>query len=46
MKNLARFEQPGGLQTSTFKSGNQWDAPFGWAPLQMISVEGLRTLWL
>jgi alpha,alpha-trehalase len=42
MKNLSRFEQPGGLETSTFKSGNQWDAPFGWAPLQLIAVEGLR----
>jgi alpha,alpha-trehalase len=41
-KNLSKFERPGGLQTSTFESGNQWDAPFGWAPLQMIAVEGLR----
>ena len=41
-KNLAIFEKPGGLETSTFMSGNQWDAPFGWAPLQMIAVEGLR----
>ncbi len=41
-KNLPKFEQPGGLQTSTFESGNQWDSPFGWAPLQMIAVEGLR----
>jgi alpha,alpha-trehalase len=40
--NLSRFEQPGGLQTSTFHSGDQWDAPFGWAPLQWIAVEGLR----
>jgi alpha,alpha-trehalase len=40
--NLPRFEQPGGLQTSTVRSGNQWDAPFGWAPLEMIAVEGLR----
>ena len=23
-------------------TGSQWDAPFGWAPLQMIAVEGLR----
>jgi alpha,alpha-trehalase len=23
-------------------SGNQWDSPFGWAPLQMIAVKGLR----
>jgi len=41
-QNLRKFEQPGGLQTSTFESGNQWDSPFGWAPLQMIAVEGLR----
>ncbi len=40
--NLMRFEQPGGLQTSTAPSGNQWDAPFGWAPLQLIAVQGLR----
>lgn len=41
-KNLPLFEKTGGLQTSTYASGNQWDAPFGWAPLQMIAVEGLR----
>ncbi len=41
-KNLKLFERDGGLQTSTNVSGNQWDAPFGWAPLQMIAVEGLR----
>jgi alpha,alpha-trehalase len=23
-------------------SGSQWDAPFGWAPLQLVAVEGLR----
>ena len=22
-------------------SGNQWDAPFGWAPLNLIAVQGL-----
>jgi len=41
-KSLAKFERLGGLQTSTYVSGNQWDSPFGWAPLQMIAVEGLR----
>jgi alpha,alpha-trehalase len=41
-KHLAEFEAPGGLLTSTTESGSQWDAPFGWAPLQMIGVEGLR----
>ena len=40
--NLPLFERPGGLQTSTSDSGDQWDAPFGWAPLQLIAVEGLR----
>ncbi len=40
--NLHLFECAGGLQTSTNASGSQWDAPFGWAPLQMIAVEGLR----
>lgn len=42
VKNLPLFEKIGGLQTSTYVSGNQWDSPFGWAPLQMIAVEGLR----
>jgi alpha,alpha-trehalase len=42
VKNLPLFEKIGGLQTSTYVSGNQWDSPFGWAPLQMIAVDGLR----
>jgi alpha,alpha-trehalase len=42
VQNLKQFERPGGLQTSTSTSGNQWDAPFGWAPMQQIAVEGLR----
>jgi len=40
--NLRRFERAGGLQTSTHRTGDQWDAPFGWAPLQWIAVEGMR----
>ena len=40
--NLSKFEAPGGLLTSTEVTGSQWDAPFGWAPLQMIAVAGLR----
>jgi alpha,alpha-trehalase len=40
--SLPLFERPGGLQTSTTRSGDQWDAPFGWAPLQWIAVQGLR----
>jgi alpha,alpha-trehalase len=40
-QNLAKFEAAGGILTSTHVSGNQWDAPFGWAPLNLIAVEGL-----
>ena len=42
VENLHRFERPGGLQTSTHASGSQWDTPFGWAPMQLIAVQGLR----
>jgi alpha,alpha-trehalase len=42
VRNLRLFERPGGLETSTVTSGDQWDAPFGWAPLQWIAVQALR----
>lgn len=42
VENLPLFEQAGGLATSTFASGCQWDSPFGWAPLHFIAVKGLR----
>ncbi|QWA12232.1 alpha,alpha-trehalase TreA [Sodalis ligni] len=32
----------GGLTTTTHTTGQQWDAPNGWAPLQWVAVEGLR----
>lgn len=41
-RNLHLFERAGGLRTSTNVSGSQWDAPFGWAPMQLVAVEGLR----
>jgi alpha,alpha-trehalase len=41
-ENLKLLEAPGGLLTSTQETGNQWDKPFGWGPLQMIAVDGLR----
>jgi alpha,alpha-trehalase len=40
--NLPIFERAGGLQTSARVTGNQWDAPFGWAPMHVIAVEGMR----
>jgi alpha,alpha-trehalase len=30
----------GGIVTTTIHSGQQWDAPNGWAPLQWIAVRG------
>lgn len=38
----AEFLKPGGVVTTNIKSGQQWDAPNGWAPLQWITVIGLR----
>jgi len=31
----------GGLRTTTVTTGQQWDVPNGWAPLQWIAIEGL-----
>jgi alpha,alpha-trehalase len=39
---LRELEAAGGLRTSANRSGNQWDAPYGWAPLEIVAVEGLR----
>ena len=38
----SRLLKPGGLVTTTVQSGQQWDAPNGWAPLQWIAIEGLN----
>ncbi len=35
------FLKPGGLVTTLDHSGQQWDAPNGWAPLQWMAVKGL-----
>jgi alpha,alpha-trehalase len=45
-KNLAvvvqkDFLKAGGLVTTLKNSGQQWDAPNGWAPLQFIAIKGL-----
>jgi alpha,alpha-trehalase len=34
--------KPGGLVTTERDTGEQWDAPNGWAPLQWIAVAGLE----
>jgi alpha,alpha-trehalase len=36
------FAKPGGFVTTTVASGQQWDSPNGWAPLQWLSMEGAR----
>jgi alpha,alpha-trehalase len=41
-QNLKLFEQPGGVATSRTESEAQWDFPYGWAPIQLLVVEGLR----
>ncbi len=34
--------QPGGLATTLARTGQQWDAPNGWAPLQWIGEQAAR----
>ena len=41
-KNLPVFEQPGGLAMSPENSGAQWDYPYGWAPVELLAIQGLR----
>lgn len=36
------FLQSGGVTTTLIDTGEQWDAPNGWAPLQWITIQGLR----
>lgn len=45
-KNVAQYIRekllkPGGVVTTLTNSGEQWDYPNGWAPMQYITVEGL-----
>ncbi len=36
------FLKDGGLVTTPYVTGQQWDAPNGWAPLQWMSIIGLE----
>jgi alpha,alpha-trehalase len=38
----SRFLRPGGVVTTLVTTGQQWDAPNGWAPLQWMTVRGLE----
>ncbi len=42
VRNLSLLERPGGIATSVRESQGQWDYPFGWAPIQLLAVEGMR----
>jgi alpha,alpha-trehalase len=42
MKNLSVFEKAGGIVMSDQETQGQWDYPFGWAPIQLLAVEGMR----
>ena len=42
VKNLPTLLAAGGIVTSTYQKQLQWDAPFGWAPLQYFTVMGLK----
>jgi len=36
------FLKAGGVVSTVNNNGQQWDAPNGWAPLQWITIQGLR----
>jgi alpha,alpha-trehalase len=36
------FLKPGGVITTLNETGQQWDSPNGWAPLQWITIKGLE----
>lgn len=37
-----KFLKPGGLVTTFNRSGQQWDSPNAWAPLQYMAIDGLN----
>ena len=40
--SLGQLMRRGGLMTTLIETGQQWDAPNGWAPLQWVVVLGLQ----
>jgi alpha,alpha-trehalase len=39
---MHQFLKNGGMVTSLKNTGQQWDAPNGWAPLQWLAIKGLE----
>ena len=42
IENLEVLDAKGGIISSAYVTGMQWDAPFGWAPHQYFAVHGLE----
>lgn len=40
--HIGIFERPGGLLMSPYETGGQWDAPYAWAPTQLVALVGMR----
>jgi alpha,alpha-trehalase len=40
--NVKQLEQAGGIVMSPYATRLQWDYPYGWAPSNLIAIEGLR----
>ena len=38
----SNFLKPGGLLTTPIFTGQQWDSPNGWAPLQWVALRGVK----
>ncbi|SNY71379.1 alpha,alpha-trehalase [Enterobacter sp. CC120223-11] len=38
----ARLLTPGGILATEYESGEQWDFPNGWAPLQWMAIQGFK----
>ena len=41
-----QFLKDGGLATTIYQTGQQWDFPNGWAPLQWLAYKGLKNYGL
>ena len=38
----SRLLTPGGILASVYETGEQWDKPNGWAPLQWMAIQGFK----
>ncbi len=38
----SRLLTPGGILATEYETGEQWDKPNGWAPLQWMAIQGFK----